>query len=109
MNRTTSCLVDVCALCVCLFILTMLARSAPSPAATNGQHVYARSCASCHDAHSTVSKVGPGLKGYYSSHHPPPSDAKVLAIIVKGKGRMLGFSSLSQEQMDELIAYLKTL
>jgi mono/diheme cytochrome c family protein len=76
---------------------------------SNGQRLYVQSCASCHDAHSTMHKAGPGLKGYYGGHHPVPVDAQVRVIIAKGKGTMPGFSSFSPAQMNDLIAYLKTL
>lgn len=76
---------------------------------TNGQRIFVQSCASCHDAHSTSSKSGPGLKNYYRDHQPHPSDIAVRAVIQEGKGKMPGFSSLSKSQTDDLVAYLKTL
>jgi len=108
MNRTPVPLAGIRAFCLCISMLARPATGAPSATVTNGQRVYTQSCASCHDAHSNASKVGPGLKGYYG-HRPPPSDASVHAIIVEGKGRMSGLSSLSQDQINDLIAYLRTL
>jgi mono/diheme cytochrome c family protein len=84
-------------------------RTSSSPAVRNGQRLYTQSCASCHDARSTVVRIGPGLKSYYSAHSPRPTDANVRAVIAKGKGTMPGFNNLSQEQMNDLIVYLKTL
>ena len=84
-------------------------RAGSTAAVRNGQRLYTQSCAACHDTRSTVVRVGPGLKSYYSVHSPRPTDANVRAVIVKGKGTMPGFNNLSQEQMNDLIVYLKTL
>jgi mono/diheme cytochrome c family protein len=80
-----------------------------SQAARSGQHIFAQSCASCHDAHTSSSLIGPGLKGYYSTYQPKPTDSTVRTIIAKGKGKMPPFNNLSRAQTDDLIAYLKTL
>src|SRR5882762_3500759 len=97
------------ALCLSISSLAQSAKITSNPATGYGQHLYAQSCAVCHDAHSTTPKAGPGMKNYYSTHHPPPTDTTVRAIIAKGKGTMPGFSYLNQKQMNDLIAYLKTL
>jgi len=76
---------------------------------TNGQRIFVQSCASCHDAHGTSPKSGPGLKNYFRDHQPHPSDIAVRTVIQQGKGKMPGFSSLSKSQTDDLVAYLKTL
>jgi len=75
----------------------------------HGQQMFGEYCASCHSARSFSSLAGPGLKGFYSTHLPRPSDSAVRAIIARGKGNMPGFGNLSAVQIDELIAYLKTL
>lgn len=74
----------------------------------NGQRIFSQSCASCHNANSTLPKVGVGLKGYYQ-HQPRPTDSAVRAILLKGKGNMPAFSALNSSQIDDLIAYLRTL
>jgi len=109
MKQTLPLLMTVGILALSTSILALSAASPPSSTVRNGQRLYAQSCASCHDAHSTNRKVGPGLKGYYEEHRPRPTDAGVRAIIVNGKGKMTGFSSFNQSQMNDLIAYLKTL
>jgi mono/diheme cytochrome c family protein len=75
----------------------------------HGQQMFGEYCASCHSTRSATSLAGPGLKGFYGLHHPKPSDAAVRAIIATGKGKMPAFGNLSPSQIDELIAYLKTL
>jgi mono/diheme cytochrome c family protein len=77
-------------------------------AVANGRRIFNQSCASCHDTLGTTTKSGPALKDYYR-HQPRPADATVRTIIQQGKGRMPAFSTLSQLQIDDLVAYLKTL
>ena len=75
----------------------------------NGQHLFAQHCAACHDMHSTAARSGPGLKSYYRTHQPRPSDTALRSIIRQGKGKMPAFSTLNKSQTDDLIAFLKTL
>jgi mono/diheme cytochrome c family protein len=84
-------------------------RGPSTPAIRHGQQTFVEYCGSCHSARSSNSVAGPGLKGFYSTHQPKPSDSSVRAIIARGKGKMPAFASLSATQIDELIAYLKTL
>ena len=81
--------------------------SVPQTAA-NGRRIFNQSCAACHDASGTTVKPGPGLKNYYR-HQPRPADASVRTIIQQGKGRMPAFSTLNKTQIDDLVAYIKTL
>ncbi|WP_263354683.1 c-type cytochrome [Acidicapsa acidisoli] len=97
-----------------LGVVAMWAKSqslagAVSPVSTNGERLFSQSCASCHSAHSSKVLVGPGMKGYYTTHRPRPSDSAVRTIISEGKNTMPGFSSLSEAQIDDLIGYMKTL
>jgi mono/diheme cytochrome c family protein len=82
-------------------------RSAPQ-AVANGKRTFNQSCASCHDILGTTAKSGPGLKNYYR-HQPNPTDATVRRVIQQGKGRMPAFSTLDKLQIDDLVAYLKTI
>jgi mono/diheme cytochrome c family protein len=80
--------------------------SAPH-AVANGRRIFNQSCATCHDTLGTTTKPGPRLKNYY--RHQRPADATVRTIIQQGKGRMPAFSTLNPLQVDDLVAYLKTL
>lgn len=80
----------------------------PSHSVVNGKRIFNRSCASCHDTLGTTTKSGPALKGFFRQQ-PRPTDASVRAVIQQGKRRMPAFSTLSKLQIDELIAFLKTL
>ena len=77
-------------------------------AVTNGKRTFNQSCASCHDILGTSAKSGPGLKNYYHQR-PRPADATVGTIIQQGKGKMPAFTNLDKLQIDDLVAYLKTL
>jgi mono/diheme cytochrome c family protein len=102
----------VCITCAWIFVFVSVAevpRFTVSPHAAAGKKLFSQSCASCHEADSRNQFVGPGLKGYYAGHHPWPNDAAVHELIVRGKGAMPGFSSFTDTELADLIAYLKTL
>ena len=85
-----------------------VSRKSTSEAVTNGKHLFNQSCAACHDPLGTTAKSGPELKNYYRQQ-PRPADASMRTIIQQGKGRMPAFTTLNKAQIDELVAYLKTL
>jgi len=79
-----------------------------------GQELYKAYCALCHYADKTDKRVGPGLKGVYRhemmSDGMPVSDANMRKIIKEGRGKMAGLKDkLNDKQVDDLIAYLRTL
>lgn len=99
------------------FLLLLLAAVIPSvvlsqrqtpQSVVDGRRLFKQSCEVCHDTLGTATKPGPRLKTYYRSH-PRPADSTVREIILQGKGKMPGFSTLSKSQMNDLIEYLKTL
>lgn len=74
-----------------------------------GERQFLQSCAGCHDAHSKERLVGPGLKSYYKNDKSSSKDDAVRNIIRQGRGSMPSFGNLSQDQMNDLIRYLRTL
>lgn len=81
--------------------------------ASKGQTVF-DNCAVCHNADSTDTKVGPGLKNLFKREKllngKPVNEANVREIIEKGGSSMPPMGGvLSDEDKDNLIAYLKTL
>jgi mono/diheme cytochrome c family protein len=92
---------------------TPLASQSPGVRSTqplaHGRQTFAQYCSSCHSARDSTSLVGPSLKGYYSAHQQRSADASVRDVISKGKGKMPAFHNLSAAEINELIAYLKTL
>jgi mono/diheme cytochrome c family protein len=87
--------------------------SAQKGDAAKGKVVFEQ-CAVCHNADSDEKKMGPGLKGLYKKdklvNGKKPSDATVLAKINEGGNGMPAYKDmLSDQEKDDLIAYLKTL
>lgn len=79
-----------------------------------GRHVFQLYCAICHSAYNSKSLKGPTLKGVFQKEYLPSglvaNDRFVQQTIVRGRNMMppLG-NSLSQQQVDDVIAYLHTL
>ena len=99
-----------------LLLLACNSKPASTPAAGDpgaGAKVYESACAVCHTT-TKEKKVGPGLAGlYHESALPnaePVNDHNVESWVRNGGGNMPGFKgALTNEQMRDLIAYLKTL
>ncbi len=86
-----------------------------NPQQAAGRRIYDNYCDRCHEPYSTRGKKGPGLKGvfqnkYLSLSGLPANDERVSDIIRLGRKEMPGYSqTLSQEDMDDLLAYMHTL
>src|SRR5690349_1848811 len=81
--------------------------------AAKGKEVF-QQCAVCHNADSTEKKMGPGLKGLFTrekmNNGKKPTEANVRAKIDEGGNGMPAYKEmLSDDEKDDLIAYLKTL
>jgi mono/diheme cytochrome c family protein len=82
--------------------------------ADNGKEVFDQNCMVCHNADSADKKIGPGLKGLFK--HPKlvdgkaVNDANVRTKINEGGNGMPSYKdNLSDQEKDDVIAYLKTL
>ena len=80
----------------------------------SGRRVYDRYCATCHEAYSSRSFRGPSLEGVFKKQFmpsgTPANDERVGEVISLGRSKMPAFGRvLSQQQMDDLMAYLHTL
>ena len=77
-----------------------------------GAVVYRQACARCHYPTNTNSLHGPGLQAITKvSAMPsgqPPTDERLTAVILHGRG-MMPATSLTDDQLSDLLAYLKTL
>lgn len=87
--------------------------SAPKGDAAKGKVVFEQ-CAVCHNADSDEKKMGPGLKGLFKkdklANGKKPTDATVMAKINEGGNGMPAYKDmLSDQEKDDLLAYLKTL
>jgi len=81
--------------------------------AAKGKEVFEQ-CGVCHNADSEEKKMGPGLKGLFKkakmANGKKPTDDAVRAIINNGGNGMPAYAEiLSDEEKDNVIAYLKTL
>lgn len=79
-----------------------------------GRRVYDSRCAECHYAYSSHNLRGPSLHGLFKKQFMtsgiPANDDRVLDVVLLGRAKMPGFQNkLTQQQIDELMAYLHTL
>jgi mono/diheme cytochrome c family protein len=83
-----------------------------TPQEARGAAVYQMHCARCHRPNDTHSLNGPGLQAITKvSAMPsgaPPNDERLTAVILRGRG-MMPATSLTDDQLQDLLAYLKTL
>jgi len=82
--------------------------------ATQGTLVFQKNCTACHRTDSTAKKIGPGLKGLFKSEKfpisgRPVSEENFRSLLKKPIAKMPPFGHLPDEEVDALIAYLKTL
>ena len=83
--------------------------------AKKGQAIFEQQCGLCHDATTTETKMGPGLKGLFkrpklSTTGKPISDANVMQKINEGGNGMPPFKDMiSDAERTDLLAYLKTI
>jgi cytochrome c1 len=79
-----------------------------------GRVLFMSRCAACHDPLSTNTIVGPGLKGLLKnptlpiSKHPATAES-IRFQLRQPMGRMPSFAYLSDDELNDLIAYLNTL
>jgi len=79
-----------------------------------GRALFDNQCSFCHHADKTDSKLGPGLKGILGGETLPASGRPATAENVTQQllnpyQSMPSFSSLSEQEIEYLVAYLKTL
>ena len=83
-----------------------------TPEEARGAAVYQTHCARCHRPNDTHPLNGPGLQAITKvSSMPsgaPPTDERLTAVIVRGRG-MMPATSLTDDQLQDLLAYLRTL
>jgi mono/diheme cytochrome c family protein len=82
--------------------------------AAEGAMVFKQNCSACHFTDTTAVKVGPGLKGIFKrdkfpASGRPVSDANFRQVLKTPFSKMPPFGHLSDEQVDAVLDYLKTL
>jgi len=81
---------------------------------TKGKQIYKQKCKICHYSASTTKKIGPGLAGLMKREKfrngMKANDENLRRVIERGGKNMPGAGdSLKNDQLRELIAYVKTL
>jgi mono/diheme cytochrome c family protein len=85
-----------------------------NPTQATGHHIFDHQCATCHAAYSSHIYKGPSLQGIFKKPYlhtgAPANDERVEDIIEVGHNKMPSYSRvLTQQQIQEVIAYLHTL
>lgn len=86
-----------------------------TPRQVAGRHIYDQYCDRCHLPYSSKNRQGPSLKGVFKREYLPVSgmpanDDRVRDVIRMGRNKMDGFGNvLTDEQINDLVAYLHTL
>jgi mono/diheme cytochrome c family protein len=83
-----------------------------TPQEASGAEVYQAKCARCHHPNDTHPLNGPGLQAITKvkamPSGAPPTDERMTAVILHGRG-MMPSTSLTDDQLQDLLAYLRTL
>jgi len=79
--------------------------------AQDGSALFKSKCAACHGADGTGSAMGKkmGVHDFTSADVQKMSDAELADIIKNGKGKMPKYGSLSPEEINGLVAYIRSL
>lgn len=85
-----------------------------TPQEQSGRAIYEKDCASCHYATHSGDLHGPSLFGVFRKKYlpsgAPANDQRATPVIMQGRNMMPGFGNeLSDQQLQDLLAYLHTL
>jgi cytochrome c6 len=96
---------------VALAAFTMVFVLPSSMRAQDAASLYKSKCAACHGADGTGSAMGKrmGAQDFTSAEVQKMSDSELAGIIANGKGKMPAYKSLTAEQVNGLVAYIRTL
>ena len=94
---------------VAAFAMVMVLPS--SMRAQDAASLYKSKCAGCHGADGTGSAMGKkmGAQDFTSADVQKMSDSELAGIITNGKGKMPAYKSLTSDQVNGLVAYIRTL
>ena len=86
-----------------------------NPKQIAGRRIYDNYCDRCHAPYSSRGRQGPSMKGVFQRQYLPMSgmpanDDRVTDIVRMGRNKMPAYAQvLSQQQINDLLAYLHTL
>lgn len=120
LNQTSTAVIFTILMVVIILSIFRALQPRPSEATENtpegrGKTVFAQNCSGCHFPDSQEAKVGPGLAGLFEGEKLPVSGRPVSEETVRHQlndpyenmPRLA--DDLSEQQIDDVIAYLKTL
>ena len=104
----------VFAICAALVAGATAAGAAAKADAEKGKQQFQTTCAVCHNPDSDQKKMGPGLKGLFKrdklANGKKPTEANIRAKIDEGGNGMPQYKDmLSDQEKNDIVAYLKTL
>ena len=120
LNQTSTAVVFTILMVVIILSIFRALQPQPSEATENtpegrGKTVFAQNCSGCHFSDSRETKVGPGLAGLFDRETLPVSGRPVSEETVRHqfedpyKNMPRLADDLSKQQIEDVIAYLKTL
>jgi mono/diheme cytochrome c family protein len=75
-----------------------------------GEEMFVQKCFQCHSVNEGQVRLGPSLYHVAKGPHARKTPAQIREILANGKGKMPSFKeTLTQEDTDNLIAYLRSL
>jgi mono/diheme cytochrome c family protein len=85
-----------------------------TPQEAAGRRIFVSQCSGCHYANTEKGLNGPGLEGLFRKPFLPSggaaNDGRVGAVILRGRNMMPALrNTLSDQQLEDLMAYLHTL
>ena len=85
-----------------------------NPQQIRGREIYDLRCAGCHEPYRKKDLNGPSMVGVFQKPYLPSgmkaSEERVSDVILYGKPKMPGFAQvLTQQQLQDLLAYMHTL
>lgn len=102
-------------LCLCAGLCVSAAAAADKAGDVDkGKAVFAQQCVMCHNATNNEKKMGPGLKGLFKkdklANGKKATEQNIRSQIDAGGNGMPAYKDmLSDEERNDLIAYLKTI
>jgi len=101
-------------LLTCTILLVALGAASAWAGADEGKAVFDRACKACHGAdgagNPTIAKMMKvDIPALGSSAVQSLPDADLKAVVTKGKGKMKPVASVTGNQVDDVIAFVRTL
>jgi mono/diheme cytochrome c family protein len=77
--------------------------------ATTGQEIFTQKCFQCHSVLPDQVRFGPSLYAEMRKPRPKLAETQIRTILKDGKGKMPPAKDLSKEDVDNLLAYIRSL